>query len=1008
MSEIVFPKRLFSVFPKRLFSSDKVRKTAKKEAQEKSINKVGFNGISIYCTVRSETINTNQFYLNPTPKPFVYKSKDGLKKCIILATLRYTDQYVQRLLKVALKDDKEEINRILLERFDEFYVNCRIDVITKGYNTIGTAKTILKPSKQTTKNVSSRFQDPKTKTYKELKTIVKNYDLKAPGDEVKSIPYMNYEDNRSDINCVYNYVKSRYSKIKKLDKYFEKDKVIVNDIDEFCAKYKIPLVLYNIDKQVIFSNKIKTSKNYPDFVGIIANGHFYPRTNKSKKFDLTDERTIDKMNFNIDSDIIISQTGSSSAILYNKTGVMSGRIENGEIEPEISQVEIDNAFFKGMPTNFFFKSDCLKAIALMYTHEDISTKMICEHDINKAYYNIAFNIIDRQSEYPIFTAQDMWTKYDSDEIDTLNYYLLSNKVKDQLLENGLISNFHDGHMISYLLDKKIIKRSNIIAVKIPSYRAVWSDILKRIESLAEKNPNINKEFIMYNGILGKTHNTKILQYSNIKLSDIDIMKGFEIGHVNEDNEFGIIKKQFETTYKYINHVNLYNHIVGTTSLYLLMYRDRVLELNPDAKVLKIKTDAIGFDRVVDIPDEYKEIFKYLDKTTIDKDTKEPKMCTNFLKYVFHYNSYKSINEEVENEMKTFNKNITFFGAPGTGKTTLIKKDHDYDNACTWTNVCSLNLMKDQTDTKVSTVYSLLNLYNPGDMMNHFQRYRNKKIWIDEFSMIQNSLWNYFAVLGLRFNTEFIITGDIDQISPISEKKINLDNIFIKNFFNDVTTLTKDYRNDKDLQELRDDIIKGYPDIKYSNEDYTKYDFHIVALNETRKAINSYIMKARGYKFKYIYKNGKAVSIDISPGVMISPRKSIKKQKLFKNDIWKIIKKTENGYLCQNYLRGEEHEFNNEQILIMQLAFAVTCHSIQGATLTNKFCIHEAQRMMNWDKSILYTAVTRGKSLKNINIYKGVPKPPKNFNEANDMIVINYLDMSDDEEFEKFDKVVLNK
>ena len=508
--------------------------------------------------------------------------------------------------------------------------------------------------------------------------------------------------------------------------------------------------------------------------------------------------TTDTTKIDIKNDIVKASGASENMTLYNKSCRISGKIQSFKkgfkLIPQIKQEDIDNEFFRGMSTNFLYKSDCLKSKALMYTHDDISTKMICEHDMEKAYYNVAHNYICKNSYYPIFTAQDVWTKYESNEIDGLNYYLLNNRTKERLSKLGIIDNFRNGHMIELLLESKVIKKTDIVSVKIPSEVGLWSDILKRIDSLTEKNPNIKGDFIFYNGVLGKTHSRNTIQYTNVKTSDIEIMEGFYI-HEDYGNGYCTVAKQCDETYRYINHVNIYNHIVETTSLYLLIYRNRILELNPDVKIMKIKVDALGFDRVVNIPDEYKDMFKYLDKTTLNK-VGDLKMYTEFLKYGFHYYSYIDINKEVTEEMKAFSKNISYFGAPGTGKTYTIKKDHDYDYACTWTNVCSLNLKTDNKDNKVSTVYSLLNLYNPGDMLEHFKRYRNKTIWIDEFSMIPLHLWNYFTVLSLKFNTKFIITGDINQLPPIGEKEININNKFIKAFFGDTVTLTKDYRNGK--------------------------------------------------------------------------------------------------------------------------------------------------------------------------------------------------------------------
>lgn len=984
------------------------------------IDRVPFDGISIYCLVSSATIDSKDFIFNPKRVPTVFKEEGS--RGFILATLRYNNPYVQRLLGAIFKNDILGAQDILKERYDPFYIDCRITVITKGYNKVSTVKTVLEPSAQTLKNekyinkryLSKRFYDPISKSYKELKSVVKAYNLRAPADEVKNLPYLNFDNNKSDINCVLNFAKQKYPMIKKLSKYFNKDVEQIETIEKFCDDYKIRLVVYNLDETVILSNGLDTNKHYPDFVIMAVNNHLCPRIDKSKKAELSDEVTSDVTKIDINNDIVKAFGSSDNLTLYNKSCCIHGKLQGGKkalaIIPQMDQKDIDNEFFRGMATNFLYKSDCLKMKALMYTHDKISTLMVCEHDIKKAYFNIAHNIIDKDSLYPIFTAQDMWTKYQDDEIEGLNCYLLNNRVKDMLSKNGSIINFHNGHFVEYLLEKKLIKKSDITAVKVPSEFGVWSDVIKRMDSLAEKNPNVSSDFIFYNGLLGKTHNRNTIQYTNVKTSDIDIMEGFYI-HDDYGNGYCTVAKQCDELYRYINHVNIYNHIVETTSLYLLMYRDRIVELNPGVKIVKIKVDALGFDRVVKIPEEYEDMFKYLDRKTLDKDG-NLKMYTEYLAYGFDYHSFIDINKGVAEEMKAFENNISYFGAPGTGKTYTVKnnKDLKYDYACTWTNVCSLNLKTDAKDNKVSTVYSLLNLYNPGDMLEHFKRYRNKTIWIDEFSMISLHLWNYFALLSLKFNTKFIITGDINQIPPINEKEIDINNKFVKAFFNKTETLKEDFRNGKDLIELRDNILEGKANIKYSKEDYTKYDFHIVALRETRSLINSYIMKERKYVFKYIYNNNKKVKgnecgVEVSPGVLISPRKSLKSRRLFKGDIWKVVKKTKGGYVCSNYLRDEEHEFLQEDMLFMHLAFAVTCHSIQGATIREKFCIHETDRF--WDKKLLYTAVTRGIDLNNINIYRKAPTPPKNFDTTKDIITFSWLDMSDDEEYEKFDKIKLN-
>ena len=191
--------------------------------------------------------------------------EEGGDRCFILATLRYDNPYTQRLLKTIISGDIPLAQDILKLRYDEFYIDCLITVITKGYYKVNVLNTVVEASAQTLKNqkyinkryMTKRFLDPNTKSYKELKTIVKNYNLRAPAEEVKNIPYLNFDDNKSDINCVKNYANEKYSKIKTLSKYFDKEDVPVEVIENFCNDYKIKLNVKNLDDHIIFSNGLR-------------------------------------------------------------------------------------------------------------------------------------------------------------------------------------------------------------------------------------------------------------------------------------------------------------------------------------------------------------------------------------------------------------------------------------------------------------------------------------------------------------------------------------------------------------------------------------------------------------------------------------------------------------------------------------------------------------------------------------------------------------------------------
>jgi hypothetical protein len=87
-------------------------------------------------------------------------------------------------------------------------------------------------------------------------------------------------NNSDDNNCVKNYMVKSYSKISKTKKLPD-DGITPEQIKSFCEEYKIKMVLFDIDKNVICQHTPETkNKSYKNFVGIAYNNHFYPVANK--------------------------------------------------------------------------------------------------------------------------------------------------------------------------------------------------------------------------------------------------------------------------------------------------------------------------------------------------------------------------------------------------------------------------------------------------------------------------------------------------------------------------------------------------------------------------------------------------------------------------------------------------------------------------------------------------------------------------------------------------------
>jgi hypothetical protein len=89
------------------------------------------------------------------------------------------------------------------------------------------------------------------------------------------------ELKETEENCVIAYLKQAYKKIKSIVKLGNKDGVNCDDLNKFCNSYKIKMLIYDIQGNIISSNyPEKVNKSYKSLVGISYNNHFYPLKNQ--------------------------------------------------------------------------------------------------------------------------------------------------------------------------------------------------------------------------------------------------------------------------------------------------------------------------------------------------------------------------------------------------------------------------------------------------------------------------------------------------------------------------------------------------------------------------------------------------------------------------------------------------------------------------------------------------------------------------------------------------------
>jgi len=813
------------------------------------------------------------------------------------------------------------------------------------------------------------------------KDFIKSY--KIFGTTLK-LPYSNYDTNESDGFCFPTLIQTKYGKRigkKELKQLKEKESCTVEDVEKFCNKHQIPCKLANLKGKIIFKNDYPQNKKFSNLNAIISNHHIYPLKSKYTNFrpDLS-TKSIEKC--------------EDDTIVYTKNNKIFSH--NGVIF-NITETDIQNDFFKHMFPNFSHNADTCKVKAICYRHPNIQRSSLVEYDMKKCYFNIAYNIIDEYDNIGIFTLDSIWKEYGHHGIHKCNNYLLSQSCTEKLKNYGIINNFHTGYMIYFLLKKDLICDADICYEKEHQYKYSWFKIKNRMEKmidniLKDKLGNISKEekeklitdnkidknFVFYNGLLGilKRFTQESFfplpesEYGLLNLGEEEDWKPRKIG---SNYEFS----RTDFVFNNINTVNIYNHIVEQANIFMLDVLLKIQKKCKDAKLLKIQVDALGFDKEIKLPTKVKKYFKVIENPY--------KQYRQFNQQI--YNG-KEIIDKIHDSMAHMKENISYHGAPGTGKTYTVQNNHSYDISTTITNVCVNNIKTKDIESK--TLYSLFQFYRPEKLFSALNKLKNKTIWIDEFSMIPRFMWNMIFIAASKYNVKLVISGDINQISPIGETKIDLDNIAFKKLMGKITLLKKDHRNDKQIIILRNQILNNnVEELKSrfksleSKDDFTKFDRHIVFSHDMGDYVNSKIMESRGlkYEFKLLKKdaNGKEeYEYNISNNVFLVCRENNKSLGLSKNDVWKVIASDKKVFKLLNIAQNKTSSFLHNQMHYFKVGFAVTAHSSQGLTIKEDFCIHECQFMINIDTSILYTAVTRGIKFDNIRFfnYRNLPSKIK--------------------------------
>ena len=349
-----------------------------------------------------------------------------------------------------------------------------------------------------------------------------------------------------------------------------------------------------------------------------------------------------------------------------------------------------------------------------------------------------------------------------------------------------------------------------------------------------------------------------------------------------------------------------------------------------------------------------------------------------------------------------NKGGMLIGRAGTGKSYVSIKGMEFlltlgkkSQALAFTNKATIQL-------KGKTIHKFFTIDKDGKVNKKWALNMISKvdlIFVDEISMISAHLWKILTEFKIITGIPFILIGDYRQLPPVENSASETDWFNHSAIFNlckgmrcELTTMK---RYDILLWDYLECVCSGdYGDFLTTYIPYTIQDLingtNITYTNKTRQSINKRVQEhirpadavfmkyecfsenpeeiAEGFKYHqdaYIFNGAKLI-------MWVTPKESEEEQRtLKKNECVEVIDYDDTNIIVGNaecemtFLISDFHK-------TFILGYATTIHKSQGDTYEGMINIFDSEFMTGYlsetdCKRALYTAISRGKSLADINI-----------------------------------------
>lgn len=770
--------------------------------------------------------------------------------------------------------------------------------------------------------------------------------------DITSIYGESVELIQTDKNCVREYVERVYHKDgkgigkKAIDKLGDKDGVSANELAVFCERYKIKMVLFDINGNVVKAHYPSENKKWKPLVAIVYNNHIYPLKNK----ELNKVKKRDTKEYIYSPDIDCDLLGYLRKGIHPTNIRLDGdRILDFRVDDKVYHTNQELPMVQGILEKFGVKdkeephfhniNNIDRVLERLYIKT--STESYFPYPSNEAGFNYFneelkgdFTTIDHNKHYaealrnlPYLITCDIRTaKHVSNPPDLMEgkWLYIATPIKSNILMPK--TGFYDGWFLQYCKDEGIkFKLHEAISCQYVenAFTPMINDMYEKLSAEEFKD--------IYVRMIGKfeakpkiRHNTKF-----IKIANDDELKASEglVHTLNVKTAEGM--KNYHVVYDMVEnqHIDIYNRVpirIQTLCNARKMVYEKMKQMKlRSCDIKQIKTDAITFVnnqvglRLGSGMGEWKRVdeIKYFTKanTVYDKSITFAKEAIN-------------------------NNNTLWDDYAGAGKTYYI-------------NNVLLPQIGDDYVVLTPSHASLEDYERCGIKCEVIQKYQfsgeipsARNIIIDEVGMVSLQ-GNTVIVKCALWGKNIYSFGDFKQLKPVNSEPCN-NPIYLNYLYKTTTALGTNYRNhftteyyDK-LREMADPEEIEAEIKKYNTANYYDAETVICYTNATKNKYNDMMLEKLNIAFG-------------EEGCRVVCKSNDLREKGIFNNFYFTVKSNDGETITLS---------DGKQITLTQLekyfepGYCRTLYNIQGRSIKSFYYAMEDLRFI--DGRGLYTLVSR--------------------------------------------------